>query len=204
MGTSAAKHWDTVYGTKAATEVSWFQANPSTSLRLLTSSVSSAGAALDVGAGASSLADALLDAGWSDITVLDVSAQALRAARDRLGERGDMVSFVVVDLLSWQPERPYDGWHDRALFHFLVRQVDREQYLATALGAISPGGVMVLGTFAPDGPTECSGLRTARYDADALAAAFAPAFKLLHNEREEHVTPGGAIQPFTWVVLQRV
>ena len=219
MSTSAAEHWDTIYGTKATDEVSWFQRQPTTSQRLLTSVSSPSGAVIDVGAGASTLVDTLLDEGWSDVTALDVSAKALALVRDRISHRvtdrvGDQrhdlprvrqgsASFVVANVLSWQPERTYDAWHDRAVFHFLVLPEQRDQYVATASRAVRSGGVVVLGTFAADGPTQCSGLPTARYDADGLAAVFEPDFSLEHSEREEHVTPGGAVQPFTWVVLRR-
>ncbi|NMM32849.1 MAG: class I SAM-dependent methyltransferase [Phycicoccus sp.] len=219
MSTSAAEHWDTVYGTKATDEVSWFQRQPTTSLRLITSMSPPSGAVIDVGAGASTLVDTLLDAGWSDVTVLDVSAKALALVRDRVNdrvnepagdrpldlpsERPEPASFVVANVLSWQPERTYDAWHDRAVFHFLVGSEQRDQYVATASRAVRPGGVVVLGTFAADGPTQCSGLPTARYDAEGLAAVFEPGFSLEHSEREEHMTPGGAVQPFTWVVLRR-
>jgi ubiquinone/menaquinone biosynthesis C-methylase UbiE len=203
MSGSATDHWDAVYGTRATDEVSWYQRLPTTSQRLLTSVSSPGGAVIDVGAGASTLADTLLGSGWTDVTVLDVSRTALAVVRDRLGERQRSVSFVVANVLSWQPERTFDAWHDRAVFHFLVRPDQREKYVATASRAVRPGGVLVLGTFAADGPTQCSGLPTARYDADALAAAFAPGFTLEHSEREEHVTPGGAVQPFTWAVLRR-
>jgi len=202
MSESASLHWDTVYGTKATDEVSWYQRRPATSERLLASVSSPADAVIDVGAGASTLADSLLDAGWSDVTVLDVSPRALALVRDRLGPL-DSASFIVADVLAWQPDRTYDAWHDRAVFHFLVQPEQRQQYAATASRAIRPGGALVLATFAEDGPTRCSGLPTSRYDADALAAVFAPDFTLEHSEREEHVTPGGAIQPFTWAVLRR-
>ena len=219
MGENATEHWDSVYGTKATDEVSWYQRHPTTSLRLLTSVSSPQDAVIDVGAGASTLADSLLDSGWSDVTALDVSRTALDVVRDRLRDhhddhhddhRGDhlarreeAVSFVVADILNWQPGRTYDAWHDRAVFHFLVRPDQREQYVATASRAIRPGGVLILGTFAADGPTRCSGLPTSRYDADALATAFAPDFRLEHSEREEHLTPGGGVQTFTWAVLRR-
>lgn len=211
MGTNATEHWDTVYGTKATDEVSWYQRQPTTSQRLLASASSPPGAVVDVGAGASTLVDGLLDAGWSDVTVLDVSPRALALVRERLRDRSDgplreghpPASFVVADVLTWQPGRTYDAWHDRAVFHFLVQPEQREQYVATASRAVRSGGILVLGTFAADGPTQCSGLPTSRYDADALAAVFAPGFTLEHSEREEHVTPGGAVQPFTWAVLLR-
>ncbi|HZW42789.1 MAG TPA: class I SAM-dependent methyltransferase [Dermatophilaceae bacterium] len=216
MTKSAAEHWDTVYGTKATDEVSWFQRQPTTSQRLLTSVSSPSGAVIDVGAGASTLVDTLLDAGWSDVTVLDVSAKALALVRARVSdrvsdrphdpprERPGSASFVVADVLTWRPERTYDAWHDRAVFHFLVHPDQRDQYVATASRAVRSGGVVVLGTFAADGPTQCSGLPTARYDAVGLAAVFEPGFSLEHSEREEHETPGGAVQPFTWVVLRRI
>jgi len=203
MTENATAHWDTVYGTKAADEVSWFQRQPTTSQRLLALAVSPRGAVIDVGAGASTVADGLLDAGWPDVTVLDVSPKAVALVRERLRERAKSVSFVVADVLSWNPERTYDAWHDRAVFHFLVRPDHREQYVATASRAVRSGGLLVLGTFAADGPTQCSGLPTARYDADKLAAVFASDFSMEHSEREEHLTPGGGVQPFTWAVLRR-
>lgn len=203
MGKTATEHWDTVYATKATDEVSWYQRQPSTSHRLLASASPAGGSVIDVGAGASTLVDTLLDSGWSDVTLLDVSPTALALVRERLGLQREPVSFVVADVLSWRPARSYDAWHDRAVFHFLTRPDQREQYVATASRAVSPGGVLVVATFAADGPSQCSGLPTSRYDADALASAFAPGFSLEHSEREEHHTPGGAVQPFTWAVLRR-
>lgn len=203
MAESPALHWDNVYRTKPSDELSWFEMQPGTSLRLLTSAASRAAALVDVGAGTACLVDALVDAGWLDVTVLDVSSEALAVVRQRLGERRGAVSFVAANLLSWEPMRIYDAWHDRAVFHFLVDPGDRNRYIATANRAVGPGGVLVLGAFASDGPRQCSGLPTARYSAEALAAAFLPAFVLVHSEREEHPTPDAAIQPFTWVVLRR-
>lgn len=192
-----------VYVSKAPGQASWFQAWPQPSLRLLSSVATPTSAVLDVGAGTSTLADALVGAGWSDLTVLDVSAEALAVVRARLGARQHEVSFVVGDVLSWQPERTYDVWHDRAVFYFLVQPDERARYVATAGRAVARDGAMIIGAFAADGPTQCSGLPTARYSADELAAAFAPAFKVIHGEREEHRTPEGVVQPFTWVVLRR-
>ncbi|HVA59406.1 MAG TPA: class I SAM-dependent methyltransferase [Mycobacteriales bacterium] len=199
----AAEHWESVYGSRALDELSWFQASPAVSLRLLQQAAPQTGSVIDVGAGASTLADLLVEAGWADVTVLDVSASALSAVRARLGPRADRVSFVAADLLSWQPRRSYDVWHDRAVFHFLVAPADQARYVALAGRAVATGGALVLGSFAADGPTRCSGLPITRYDPETLADAFAPAFRLEHAEREEHVTPGGSIQPFSWVVLRR-
>ena len=113
------------------------------------------------------------------------------------------VSYVVTDLLAWQPDRGYDAWHDRAVFHFLTGPDEQREYVRTAAAAVVPGGAAVLGVFAEDGPTQCSGLPTARYSAAELAELFSRDFVLEHSEREEHVTPAGVVQPFTWVVLRR-
>jgi SAM-dependent methyltransferase len=203
VGSTTAAHWDGVYATRPLDQVSWHQHRATTSLRLLACSSDPSASVLDVGAGASTLADDLLRAGYRDVTVLDVSAHALAAVRDRLGDRAGL-TCVVADLLAWQPDRTYDVWHDRAVFHFLVEPADRALYVATAARAVAPGGVLVLGAFAADGPTACSGLPTARYDADDLAALFTDSFSVEHTEREEHRTPTGAVQPFTWLVLRRL
>jgi SAM-dependent methyltransferase len=199
----AAHHWDAVYSSKAAAELSWYQERAATSLRLLELASPQHGAVLDVGAGASYLVDGLLDSGWRDVSVLDVSHEALELVRSRLAARAAEVTFVVADLLEWQPDRVYDAWHDRAVLHFLTSREDQDWYARVAARAVAPGGALVVGVFAEDGPEQCSGLPTARYDAEALAAVLAPAFVLEHHEREEHVTPWGAVQPFTWGVLRR-
>jgi SAM-dependent methyltransferase len=196
-------HWEQVHATKADDEVSWFRTEPTSSLRLLEAWAPEKGALVDVGAGSSPFVDRLVDAGWHDLTVLDVSASALAKVRDRLAARAEAVTFVHADVRSWQPGRTFATWHDRAVFHFLVDAAHRSHYVGTAADATVPGGVVVLATFAADGPTTCSGLPTARYGADELAACFATAFDLVHTEREEHVTPFGTVQPFTWVVLRR-
>ncbi len=123
--------------------------------------------------------------------------------RARLGERGHAVELEAADVRSWRPRRAYGAWHDRAVFHFLVQPADRETYVATATVAVQPGGVIALGTFAADGPAQYSGLPTSRYEPEALAAIFDSAFALEHAEREEHMTPVGVVQPFSWVVLRR-
>ncbi len=203
MSDSTRTHWDTVYTTRAIDSVGWFQPTPGTSLRLVTANGQPSCSMIDVGAGASWLADELLDLGWTDVTALDVSPQALAIVRARLDGHGGSMSYVVANLVSWQPQRQYDLWHDRAVFHFLVDATDRQRYVDTLARAVRPGGVVVLGTFADDGPTQCSGLPTQRYDAKSLAAQFRTAFDLVHSERSEHVTPGAVVQPFTWVVLRR-
>lgn len=198
------QHWNEVYTGRSADEVSWFQATPGTSVRLigLATRGRPAASVIDVGAGASTLVDALLET-TPDVTVLDVSREALDVTAHRLGPRADRVSWVHADVLDWLPGRTYDAWHDRAVFHFLTNEKDVAAYVDVARRAVAPHGALVLGVFAPDGPTSCSGLPTSRYDAGSLAAQFAGAFDLEHQERELHRTPTGATQSFTWVVLRR-
>jgi SAM-dependent methyltransferase len=197
-----SSHWDQVFATTPSAGLSWHEDSPHTSLRLLKGFASPAGSVIDIGAGSSTLAAVLLDAGWHDITVLDISAAALAISREHLGDRADQVSFLTTDLLAWTPQRAYDCWHDRAVFHFLTDPAQQQAYVRHAARAVTPGGVLVLGTFAPDGPPICSGLATQRYTSDQMASTFADGFTLEHAERQEHLTPNGAVQPFTWVVLR--
>ena len=198
-------HWDGVYASRSAEQVSWFQSRPSTSLRLIARAAAPAAgvAVVDIGAGASTLAGALLDAGYDDVTLLDISAEALDAVVRQLADRAGEVTRVEADLLTWEPGRAFDVWHDRAVFHFLRSTADIATYVDLASRALRPGGALVLGTFAEDGPTSCSGLSTTRYSSEQLAAVFAPAFALEHTEREQHQTPQGTTQLFTWVLLRR-
>ena len=197
-----ATRWDDVYTSKRSDEVSWFQSEPEQSLRHITAISDCDGSVVDVGAGASLLVDRLLDLGFHDITLVDISTQALGEVRDRLGIRAGQVTFTRADLLQWQPGRTFDVWHDRAVFHFLTRPEDRDRYVALATASVVPGGHLVLATFALDGPTHCSGLEIARFDASMLGDLFAPGFALVDSDREEHRTPWGAVQPFTWVILR--
>ena len=160
-------------------------------------------AVLDVGGGASPLADALLARGFDDVAVLDLSEVALLAAGAGLGPDGARVDWIRADVLDWTPGRTYGLWHDRAVFHFLVDVQSRERYVATARSALRVGGHLVIGTFAEDGPTTCSGLPVARYDVQGLATALGPEFAIVGSRRDEHRTPDGRVQAFTWVTLQR-
>ena len=200
---STASHWNNVYDTKAASDVSWYQGVPATSMRLIRGWAPSHDTIVDVGAGASTLVDWLVRERWSDVTVLDASSSAIELVRQRIGDAAG-VTFVNADLRHWEPGHQFDVWHDRAVFHFLVEAADRDRYVSLVTRWIRPGGVLIVATFATDGPQYCSGLPTARYDAVDLESVFGDAFRLEHAEREEHSTPQGALQPFTWVVLRRV
>jgi trans-aconitate methyltransferase len=198
----AAVHWDGVYATRPSTSVSWYQRDPSISVRLIRSLTTPASSVVDVGAGASTLVDYLVAAEYDDVTLVDVSRAALEQVERRVGP-GAGVSYVAADVLEWEPSRRFDLWHDRALFHFLVDPRDQGSYVDLALSATAPGGHLVLGGFDEDGPTHCSGLAVARHSAADLAATFAPAFDIVSSEREVHHTPSGTVQSFTWVVLRR-
>lgn len=206
MTDDLARHWNDVYSDKAVDETSWYQPRAEASMRLLTEAVTLAtagpGSAVDVGAGTSTLADELLAAGWSPVTVLDVSATALEQTRARLGADAD-VRFVVADILEWQPDDTFDAWHDRAVFHFLTQPEDQARYVDSAARAVRPGGLLVIGTFGPGGPEQCSGLPVARHDVTSLEALFDSHFELLTSEVEVHLTPWGAEQQFTWASLRR-
>ena len=193
-----AAHWDRVYDRRATDAVSWYQEVPERSLRLLTKAVPS-GQIVDVGAGASGLAANLVTRGYRVILV-DVSHRVLELDRDRLE---DHALYVETDLLEWEHGEHVDGWHDRAFFHFLVNPSDQARYVELATQTISPGGALIMGVFAADGPTSCSGLPTSGHDAEKLAELFSAGFTLETSEREMHRTPTGIVQPFTWVVLRR-
>jgi SAM-dependent methyltransferase len=201
---AAAEHWEHIYATRPSAELSWYQRSPSISVRLIRAAAASpAAAVVDIGGGASLLVDHLAGAGFTDLTILDVSAQALDEVRRRLDDKSAGVSFVHHDVLMWAPNRRYDVWHDRAVFHFLTEREDRDRYVDKAQRALREGGTAIVGVFAEDGPTHCSGLPVSRYSPEQLNDAFAGGFTPVRHEREEHVTPTGVVQPFTWVVLRR-
>jgi len=199
----AAAHWDAAYAQGADTR-SWFEEHPDMSVRMLDcAGVSAADALIDVGGGASPLTGALLDRGFGDLTVLDISAAGMQHARQRLGSRAHQVHWLTADVLRWRPQRYYRAWHDRAVFHFLTTEEHRQQYLHTLDTATAAGAIAVFGCFAPDGPQRCSGLPVARYSPAQLARQIGPRWLLIGQDREEHITPAGTTQPFTWIALRR-
>lgn len=205
MRSDRKDHWTSVYQTKAPTDVSWYQPEPEPSLRALDRfGADPSSAFIDVGGGASNLVDALLGRGWLDLTVLDIAAPALAAAKDRLGPDADKVHWEAADITEWHPWRHYAVWHDRAVFHFLTEPEQREAYRHALSAAVSPGGLVIIATFALDGPDKCSGLPVRRYDPASLAKEMGDTFALLDGWREEHVTPWGAKQSFNWCAFRRV
>jgi SAM-dependent methyltransferase len=197
------RHWDDAYARGDASR-SWFQPEPVLSLRMLdVAGVTAAGSLIDVGGGASSLAAALLERGFSDLTVLDISAAGMEYARRRLGPRAREVNWVTADIRTWVPPRRFAAWHDRAVFHFLTDVQDQRAYLRTLATATAASAVAVFGCFAPDGPPRCSGLPVARYAPADLAALLGSDWIPIAQDREAHVTPSGQTQPFTWSALRR-
>lgn len=198
MSEPRAAHWDDRYRTVGAEHVSWYEARPDTSLDLLDLLGTTAeDSVIDVGGGASVLVDYLLARGHHDLTVLDMSAAAIEMARHRVGHT-DAVGWIATDLLTWTPERRWDVWHDRALLHFLTGEADREAYVHVVRRAVRPGGAVIIGVFAEDGPTHCSGLPVRRCSAADLRELLAD-LRVVHERREDHVTPEGVVQPFNWI-----
>lgn len=193
-------HWESVYATRAADAVSWYQAHADRSLELIEATgVPRTAGIIDVGSGASHLIDDLLDRGYTNITALDLSAAALEVARARLGARAAQVHWQVADVTRADlPTQAFDVWHDRAVFHFLTDAAQRQAYVQTVLRAVRPGGHVIVATFAEDGPEACSGLPVQRYAPDTLHAEFGAPFTLVHSERETHATPWGAEQRFIY------
>jgi trans-aconitate methyltransferase len=199
-----AAHWDQAYAHGEATR-SWYQSRADVSLQLFDElDVEPRHSVVDVGGGASVLVDELLARGHRELCVLDVSMAGLRIARERLGDLAEQVEWVIGDVLDWRPARRFDVWHDRATFHFLTDPQDRARYRAVLATATVPNALAVLATFAPDGPTMCSGLPVSRWDAAALAAELAPDWALDSQATVAHTTPSGAVQPFTWTAFRRV
>jgi SAM-dependent methyltransferase len=205
MSESAGRedHWQAVYGRKAETEVSWYQASPTISLELIAGHGPGTGASvIDIGSGTSLLAARLMDAGYRDVTVLDISEAAIARAESRLGEHQG-AQFIVADASAWIPVRTWDVWHDRAAFHFLTTAVEQAGYIAALETGTRPGSIAIFATFALDGPEKCSGLPVQRYSPETLAARLGRGFALIHSVNEDHHTPSGAVQRFTWAVFRR-
>lgn len=196
-------HWQNVYRTKSSADVSWFQPSPELSLRMIAKTGLGRGSAvIDVGGGASSLVDQLLADGFR-VTVLDIADSALDVARARLGTRAADVDWIVADITAWQATDRFDLWHDRAVFHFLTEPDQRARYIAALKASLRPAGWLVMATFGPDGPQTCSGLPVHRWSAPDLAAELGGAFRLVESLAEDHETPWGSRQAFTWALFRR-
>ena len=200
------EHWDDVYARKGAERVSWFQPHLGTSLAFIRDlALPKSARVIDVGGGASTLVDDLLDEVFADLTVLDISARALATSQARLGERATDVHWIVADVTSVDLDvSRYDLWHDRAVFHFLTDAEARAAYVRTALRALAPGGHIIVATFGAHGPEQCSGLDVVRYEADGLHAEFGAQFEKVRSVTEAHHTPWGTEQEFLYCYCRRV
>jgi SAM-dependent methyltransferase len=192
-------HWRKVYQARSAPELSWYQPVPERSIELiLATGIPRTAPILDVGGGASTLVDHLLGEGFTDLTILDLAPLALAAAKTRLGPATEQVQWITADITEFRPARRYALWHDRAVFHFLVGAARRQRYLDVLKGTLAPGGHLVLGTFGPQGPTQCSGLEVQRYSVEELGAVLGPGLHLVRSNVEDHITPSGSRQQFLY------
>lgn len=205
MSESRQAHWDEVYGSKAVSEVSWYEPRPERSLALIhATGIARSDPVIDVGGGASSLVDELMQAGYDDVTVLDISGTVLDSLRRRLGERASAAVFLQQDITQFRPIRRYSLWHDRAVFHFLVAAEDRRRYLEAVRAGLRPQGHLILATFGPAGPERCSGLPVMRYDARSLAAELGGGFQPVDSFLAVHRTPWNAEQQFLYSRFRRL
>ena len=197
------QHWETVYQTKQVNEVSWTQEIPQTSLDFILSfNLPKSARIIDIGGGDSKLVDFLLDEGYENLTVLDISATALERAKARLGERAEKVKWIVADITDFKPDTSYDVWHDRAAFHFLTENEQIEKYLNIVHAAVT--GFLLIGTFSEDGPKKCSGLEIKQYSGTSLENVFKRDFTKIACKKEDHITPFNTIQNFTFCSFKRI
>ena len=193
------KHWEDIYQTKELKDVSWYQPNPQTSLDFIKKyEISTKSKIIDIGGGDSFLVDHLVELGFQDITVLDISEAAIERAKYRLGVKAKNVTWIVEDVINFQPAEKYDFWHDRAVFHFLTNEEDRKKYVRQVMRSVKHGGHVIISTFGLEGPDTCSGLDVIKYDADSLHTEFGKTFQLIESSTEIHNTPFGTTQQFLY------
>ncbi len=201
---SRKEHWENVFATKQETEVSWYQPSPETSLDFITKlNLPKDAKIIDVGGGDSYLVDALLERGFSNITLLDISAQAIERIKHRLGVKAKDVTFIVSDILDFNPSSTYDLWHDRASFHFQTEEQQIQKYADIVAKAIGASGHMIIGTFSENGPKKCSGLDITQYSEASMDAVFETNFELLNSITEDHTTPFNTIQNFIFCSFKK-
>ena len=202
--TDRKRHWQKIYRGKSSREVSWFQKKPERSLALIRrSGVGLEAPIIDVGGGASTLAEHLYREGYTRISVLDISRQALECDRERLGKEVAAIEWYEADITEFSPPHDYALWHDRAVFHFLTAEADRKRYVQVLERSLSPGGYLVMAAFAIGGPETCSGLDIVQYDARKLMTELGDIFELLDQQEELHQTPAGAEQKFCYFFCWR-
>ena len=198
------QHWEQIFNSKHPYEVSWYQPTPKHSLDFINQlTVPKTAAIIDIGGGDSLLADHLLQMGYRDITVLDISEAAIERAKKRLGENANSVKWVVSDILDFKIDKQFDCWHDRAAFHFLTTSAEIEKYLVVAQQHLSLSGKMIIGTFSTEGPNKCSGLPVKQYDENKLAATLKKWFTKIRCITTDHITPFKTVQNFLFCSFQK-
>ena len=198
------QHWDTTYANKPETSVSWFQSDATLSFRWIKEAAPDHSARIiDIGGGASRLADRLITEGYSGLTVLDISSIALSRTCERIGASADDVNWITADVTAWTPRQTWDVWHDRAVFHFLTDERAQDAYIAALRSGTREGSTVIMATFAPTGPEKCSGLPVRRYDAQSLSARLGRDFHLYADTTERHRTPFGTTQDFIYAAFRR-
>jgi ubiquinone/menaquinone biosynthesis C-methylase UbiE len=199
------KHWENIYSTKELENCSWFQPKPLTSLSLIEASgIPKTARIIDIGGGDSFLADSLLERGFSDITVMDISEAALNRAKQRLGSNSDKIKWLMADAANFSAPEKYELWHDRAAFHFLTDMKDVQKYIASAEKSIIPGGTLIIGTFSETGPQKCSGIDIKQYSAEDLKRTFHPGFTPIQCINIDHPTPFNTSQNFNFCSFRKV
>jgi SAM-dependent methyltransferase len=202
---SSREHWETVHRYRVPELLTWYQEEPALSLSLIAASgVESDAAVVDVGGGSSRLVDHLLDRGYTNVTVLDVSSTALQYTRERLADRADEVTFIEGDVLDHRFDSMIDFWHDRAVFHFLTEPADQTRYMERLNATVAADGHVIIATFGLDGPERCSGLRVQRYGPETLGQALGTSFEPVGFHTETHITPTDATQAFLYGHFRRV
>ena len=201
---NAKSHWENVFATKAENEVSWFQSYPRTSVDFVVLfNLPLEANIIDIGGGDSRLVDVLLEKGYKNIYVLDISQNALNRAKQRLGDKARFVHWIVSDVTAFNPDVPFDLWHDRAAFHFLTTEEKIENYVHIAERSIKPGGYLVVGTFSENGPTKCSGLAIKQYSESSMTHRFEQTFEKIKCITEDHHTPFNTTQHFLFCGFRR-
>jgi len=198
-------HWEQVYLDKKSTEVSWYQQHPERSLELIEATgIAKSARIIDIGGGASTLVDFLLDAGYKSLSVLDISQQAIKQAKCRLGKMANKVEWLEQDITLFTAGKPFSLWHDRAVFHFLTDADDRASYVQVMSAALKPGAHVIIAAFDVNGPKKCSGLEVMHYSPEKMSAVLGDSFQLIDTSTENHVTPGGSSQSFVYCRFIRV
>jgi len=200
------EHWENIYATKSVDQVSWYREHLENSLQMIVGTgISKTAAIIDVGGGASTLVDDLLEADFGDVAVLDISGKAIEKTKVRLGKKSEKVEWIIADITKADlPENYYDVWHDRAVFHFLTDAEDRRKYVELVMRSLKVGGHIIVASFGENGPLKCSGLDIVRYNPETMHKEFGKEFKLLNSLKETHQTPFGSTQEFIYCYCRKL